>query len=114
MIVVTNPTGTVGHQVLENVLDSGEPIRVIARATLPPPLAHTRARRGVQESHGDIDVVNQAFPGADSRVLFSAPGPRVESVEAASVDFTRSVCDALQSQGVRRVRHLNSQSKGNS
>jgi uncharacterized protein YbjT (DUF2867 family) len=31
MIVVTAPTGLVGHQVLENLLDSDEPVRVIAR-----------------------------------------------------------------------------------
>jgi uncharacterized protein YbjT (DUF2867 family) len=31
MIIITTPTGQIGHQVLENVLDSGEPIRVIAR-----------------------------------------------------------------------------------
>ena len=31
MIVVTAPTGLVGHQVLENLLDRDEPVRVIAR-----------------------------------------------------------------------------------
>jgi uncharacterized protein YbjT (DUF2867 family) len=38
MIVVTTPTGRIGHQVLANLLDSGEPIRVVARdpARLPP------------------------------------------------------------------------------
>ena len=38
MIVVTAPTGTTGHQVLEKLLDSAETIRVIARdpSRLPP------------------------------------------------------------------------------
>ncbi|TIX73170.1 MAG: NmrA family transcriptional regulator, partial [Mesorhizobium sp.] len=31
MIVVTTPTGSIGHQVLETLLGSDEPIRVIAR-----------------------------------------------------------------------------------
>ena len=31
MIVITTPTRQIGHQVLENVLDRSEPIRVIAR-----------------------------------------------------------------------------------
>ena len=31
MIVITAPTGNIGHQVVENVLGSGEAIRVIAR-----------------------------------------------------------------------------------
>ena len=66
MIVVTTPTGAVGHQVLGNVLDSGEPIRVIVRdrPRLPAPV---RERVGVVPgSHRDPDVVSQAFDGADS------------------------------------------------
>jgi hypothetical protein len=31
MIIVTTPTGAIGHQILENVLRGEEPIRVIAR-----------------------------------------------------------------------------------
>ena len=31
MIVITTPTGLIGHQVLDNLLDSGEPLRVVAR-----------------------------------------------------------------------------------
>ena len=37
MIVITAPTGTIGHQVVENVLHGGAPVRVVARdpARLP-------------------------------------------------------------------------------
>jgi uncharacterized protein YbjT (DUF2867 family) len=31
MIVITTPTGRIGSQVLDRVLDSGEAVRVIAR-----------------------------------------------------------------------------------
>ena len=31
MIVVTAPTGLIGHQVLESLFDSDEPVRVIVR-----------------------------------------------------------------------------------
>ncbi len=31
MIVITTPAGLIGHQVLENLLDSGETLRVIDR-----------------------------------------------------------------------------------
>ena len=99
MIVVTNPTGTVGHQVLENVLDSGEPIRVIARDPTGLPAQISERVEVVQGSHGDTDVVNQAFAGADAAFWLAPPDPHAKSVEAAYVDFTRSVCDALQSQG---------------
>ena len=31
MIVLTTPTGLIGHQVLDRLLDRGQPLRVIAR-----------------------------------------------------------------------------------
>lgn len=66
MIVVTTPTSLIGHQVLNNLLASSEPIRVIVRDPSRLP-AHTRERvEVVQGSHGDLDVVTQAFAGAHS------------------------------------------------
>jgi len=66
MIVVTSPTGTIGKQVLENVVKSGETTRVIARDPSRLP-SQTRKRVEVVEgSHGDIDVVNQAFASVDA------------------------------------------------
>lgn len=112
MIVITAPTGTIGHQVLENVLRSSEPIRVIARD--PSRLAsQTRERvEVVQGSHGDIDVVTQAFKGADAVFWLVPPDTHAESVEAAYLDFTRPACDALQSQGVRRVVGVSALGRG--
>jgi uncharacterized protein YbjT (DUF2867 family) len=112
MIVITAPTGTIGQQVLENVLDSGEPIRVIARdpSCLPP---QTRERvEVVQGSHGDIDVVSQAFAGADAVFWLVPPDPHAKSVEAAYVDFTRPACDAIWSVGVRRVVGISALGRG--
>jgi uncharacterized protein YbjT (DUF2867 family) len=75
MIVITAPAGTIGQQVLENVLDSGQPIRVIARKPSRLP-SQTRERvEVVQGSHGDIDVVSQAFAGADAVFWLVPPGP---------------------------------------
>jgi uncharacterized protein YbjT (DUF2867 family) len=112
MIVVTAPTGTIGRQVLENVLDSGEPIRVIARDPSRLP-SQTRERvEVVQGSHGDIDVVSQAFTGADAVFWLVPPDPHAKSVEAAYVDFTRPACDALKSQGVRRAVGVSALGRG--
>ncbi len=64
-IVVTTPTGRIGHQVLDNVLDSTEAIRVIVR---DPSRLSPRVRERVevvQGSHDDLDVVTKAFAGAD-------------------------------------------------
>src|ERR1700684_2983295 len=112
MIVVTTPTGTIGQQVLENVLASGEPVRAIARDPSRIP-AHTREGvEVVQGSHGDIDVVNRAFAGADSVFWLVPPDFHAKSVEAAYVDFTRPACDAFKSQGVRRVVGVSALGRG--
>jgi uncharacterized protein YbjT (DUF2867 family) len=112
MIVITTPTGSIGHQVLENLLDSGRPIRVIVRD--PSRLtSHTRERvEVVQGSHGDIDVVNQAFAGADAVFWLAPPNVHAESVEAAYVDFSRPACDAIKSLGVKRVVAVSALGRG--
>jgi uncharacterized protein YbjT (DUF2867 family) len=112
MIVVTTPTGMIGQQVLENVLESGEPIRVIARDPSRLPSQTRKRVEVVQGSHGDIHVVNQAFAGADSVFWLVPPDFRAESVEAAYVDFTRPACDALQSQRVKRVVGVSALGRG--
>jgi len=94
MIIITAPAGQIGHQVLGNVLSSGEPIRVIVRN---PSRLRAEARERVevvQGSHGDIDVVDQAFAGADAVFWLVPPDPHANSAEAAYVDFTRPACDA--------------------
>jgi uncharacterized protein YbjT (DUF2867 family) len=112
MIVVTTPTGAIGHQVLENVLDSGEPIRVIVRDPSRLP-AHVRERVAVVPgSHADLDVVSQAFDGADAVFWLVPPDRQAESVEAAYVDFTRPACDAFKNQGVSRVVGVSALGRG--
>jgi uncharacterized protein YbjT (DUF2867 family) len=112
MIVVTAPIGLIGHQVLDNLLDSFEPIRVIARDPSRLP-AHTRERiEVVQGSHGDRDVVTRAFAGADSVFWLVPPDPRAGSIESAYVDFTRPACEAFKSQGVKRVVGISTLGRG--
>ena len=112
MIVVTTPIGLIGHQVLDNLLDSFEPIRVIARDPSHLP-AHTRERiEVVQGSHGDRDVVTRAFAGADSVFWLVPPDPRAGSIESAYVDFTRPACEAFKSQGVKRVVGISTLGRG--
>ena len=102
-IVITTPTGQIGHQILDNILDSTEAIRVIVRN---PSHLSPRVRERVevvQGSHDDINVVTKAFAGADSVFWLVPPNPRAESVEDYYLDFTRPVCEAIKSQGVKRV-----------
>ena len=112
MIVVTTPTGTIGQQVLANILDSGRPVRIIARDPSRLPSQTRKRVEVVQGSHGDIDVVNQAFKGAESVFWLVPPDPQTKSIQAAYLDFTRPACDALRSQGVRRVVGVSALGRG--
>ena len=103
MIVITAPTGNIGRQVLALLLDSGEPIRVVAPdpSKLPP---ETRKRvEVIAGSHSEHDVVMKAFKGAD-RVFWLVPSdPHAESAEAAYVNFARPGAAAMKSCGVKQV-----------
>jgi uncharacterized protein YbjT (DUF2867 family) len=112
MIVITTPTGQIGRQVLGNLLGSGEPIRVIAR---DPSRLPAQARERVQVvpgSHGDADVVDRAFAGADAVFWLVPPDPRADSVQAAYVDFTRPACDAFKRHQVQRVVGISALGRG--
>jgi uncharacterized protein YbjT (DUF2867 family) len=112
MIIITTPTGAIGHQVLEHVLHSAEPIRVIARD--PSRLsAGVRERVEVIEgSHSDGDVVTRAFAGGDAVFWVVAPDPRAQSVEAAYIDFTRPACHAFKKHKVKRVVGISALGRG--
>jgi uncharacterized protein YbjT (DUF2867 family) len=112
MIVVTTPTGSIGHQVIANLLESGEPVRVIVRDPSRLPSQVNERVEVVQGSHGDIDVVDKAFAGADAVFWLVPPDPRAASVEAAYLDFSRPACDAFKSQGVGRVVGVSALGRG--
>ncbi|MBC7769356.1 MAG: NAD(P)H-binding protein [Phycisphaerales bacterium] len=112
MIVVTAPTGAIGHQVLERLVANGDPVRIIARDPSALP-AQTRARVDVvQGSHGDFDVVTKAFEGADAVFWLVPPDPQADSVESAYLDFSRPACEAFRTQGVKRVVGITALGRG--
>jgi len=112
MIIITTPTGAIGHQVLEHLLRAEEPVRVIARD--PSRLAtHVRERIDVvQGSHGDSTVVNKAFAGADAVFWVVPPDPRATTVDGAYLDFTRPACAAFRTQGIKRVVGISALGRG--
>ena len=111
MIVVTAPTGSIGKQLLNLLLSSGEQLRVIARD--PSKLGNLPSQVEVVEgSHGDSAVVNKAFKGADA-VFWLVPPPSVaDSMEAAYVGFTRPAAEAFKTQGVQRVVAISALGRG--
>jgi uncharacterized protein YbjT (DUF2867 family) len=112
MIVVTTPTGAIGGQVLTRLVDSREKVSVIARDPSRIPDG-VRERIEVREgSHGDVDVVNQAFAGAEAVFWLVPPDPHAKSVEAAYLDFSRPACDAVKRHGVKRVVGVSALGRG--
>ncbi|MCX5063980.1 NAD(P)H-binding protein [Streptomyces sp. NBC_00461] len=112
MLVITTPTGQIGRQVVDGLLDAEEPVRVIVRdpARLSPAV---RERVEVVEgSHSDPDVVGKAFAGAHAVFWLVAPDPRAESVEGHYVDPTRAACRAIGTLGVKRVVGVSTMGRG--
>ncbi|TRV82083.1 NAD-dependent epimerase/dehydratase family protein [Streptomyces sp. 130] len=112
MIVVTAPTGRIGRQVLDALLDGGAKVRVIAR---DPARIDPKARERVevvQGSHSDPRVLSEAFEGAGSVLWLVPPDPRAEDVREHYLGFTRPACEALRARGVRRVVGVSSLGRG--
>jgi uncharacterized protein YbjT (DUF2867 family) len=103
MIVITTPAGQIGSQVLGDLLDSGEQLRVIVRDPAQLPVGVRKDLDIVEGSHGDAAVVDKAFSGADAVFWLVPPDPRATSVEAAYVGFTRPAAEAFRRHGVGRV-----------
>jgi len=112
MIVITTPTGSIGGQVLEKIVAIGEPVRVIVR---DPSRLAAQVREKVdiiQGSHGDADVVNRAFIGAEVVFWLPPPSPCAGSLEAAFLDFTRPACEAIKRLRVERVVSVSALGRG--
>src|SRR5580692_2934331 len=103
MIVITTPAGQIGRQVLGNLLDSGEQLRVIARDPSQLPAEVREDLDIVEGSHGDAAVVDKAFAGADAVFWLTPPDPRAPSVGAAFAGFTRPAAEAFKRHRVGRV-----------
>lgn len=115
MIVVTTPTGRIGRQVLDRLLDApkGAPgIRVIARdpARLP---ARVRERvEVVPGSHADPAVLKEACAGAGRVFWLVPPTPSADSVEGHFQAFTEPLREVIARQGVERVVGVSTLGRG--
>ena len=112
MIVITTPTGQIGRQLVDDLLDAGEPIRVIARD--PGRLAAKVRDQAevVQGSHGDPSVLDRALEGADALFWVVPPDSRAEDLEAAYVGFTRPACEAIKRHGLGHVVDVTALGRG--
>jgi uncharacterized protein YbjT (DUF2867 family) len=112
MIVITTPTGAIGHQVIEHLLGGTKPLRVIARDASHLSTQIRERVEFIQGSHGDVGVVNKAFAGAEAVFWVVPPDPHAESADAAYVDFTRPAADAFKRHRVQRVVGISALGRG--
>lgn len=111
MIVVTAPTGNIGHRVVDGLLAAGAPLRLIARdATKLPDAVRSRVEV-VEGSHGDAAVVDRAFAGADAVFWLAPPDPR-RTLDEVYLDFTRPAAEAFRRQGIKRVVGITALGRG--
>ncbi len=102
MIVVTTPTGNIGHHVVQHLLDAGETVRLVARHPDKLPQAVRGRAEVVEGSHGDAAVVDRAFDGAEAVFWLAPPNP-AETPDAIYFDFTRPAAEAIRRHNVARV-----------
>ncbi len=103
MIVITTPTGQVGRAVLDQLIEAGAPLRVIARN--PERLAESvRAHvTVVTGSHDDPEVLSEALIGADSLFWVVPPNGTAADADAHYEAFTRALVRSLADRPVRVV-----------
>ncbi|MEU8793905.1 NAD(P)H-binding protein [Streptomyces sp. NPDC048643] len=115
MIVITAPTGNIGRHLLPLLLESapgrGEELRVIVRDPARLPDAVRERVDVVAGSHGDADVVDRAFEGADA-VFWLVPPDSSRTPEEAYSGFSRPAAKALAAHGVGHVVGVSALGRG--
>jgi uncharacterized protein YbjT (DUF2867 family) len=116
MIVITTPTGAIGSQVVNLLLnhDSAqeELLRVIVRN--PNKLAPSVRDRVevITGSHGDSETVARAFAGADAVFWLVPPDAQAPSLDAAYSGFSRAAVNAFAAQGISHVVGVSALGRG--
>ncbi len=111
MIVITAPTGQIGHHVVKNLLADDLPLRLIVRdASKLPDTVRDRVEV-IEGSHGDAAVIDRAVAGADALFWLAPPDPK-KTLEEVYLDFTRPAAEALRSHEVKRVVSITALGRG--
>lgn len=111
-IVVTTPTGTIGHQVLRELLNVGEPLRVIARHPHKLPDDVQDSAEIIQGSIDDLDVLIQALRGAEAMFWCIPQSHTQKNVLDYYLQFARAAAIAIQQSQISRVVTVSSGGKG--
>ena len=103
MIVITTPTGRIGSQVLAQLLERPDPIRLITRD--PSRLAASVRDRVqiIQGSHDDPAVLDEALTGADGLFWLIPPSPAAATALEHYLNFARPAADAIRRHRLTHV-----------
>ncbi|MFS8200860.1 NAD(P)H-binding protein [Streptomyces sp. CWNU-52B] len=114
MIVITAPTGNIGRHLLPLLLDSpdhDEGLRVIVRDPARLPDSVRERVEVVTGSHGDADVVDRAFEGADA-VFWLVPPDSSRAPQDAYSGFSAPAAKALATHSVGHVVGVSALGRG--
>lgn len=117
MIVLTAPTGHIGGQLLRILLETStraDELRVVVRDPAKLPESVRSRVDVVAGSHGDPDVVDRAFAGADAVFWLVPPDPGGASLDAAFSGFTQAAAKAFTAHGVGHVVGVSALGRGTS
>ncbi|BCJ47753.1 NmrA family transcriptional regulator [Actinoplanes ianthinogenes] len=112
MFVVTAPTGNIGSQVVQNLLDRDVPVRVVARDPSRLPGSTRTKVDVVTGSHSDPAVIDEACAGAEGVFWLVPPQHQVTDLLRYYLDFTRPAAGAFVKHGVARVVGVSALGRG--
>lgn len=103
MIVVTTPTGNIGSRTALALIERGADVRVVARDASRLAATVRDGADVIVGSHGEPDVLERAFTGADAVFWLVPPLFTASDVIDYHREFARAAATAITSSGVRRV-----------
>jgi uncharacterized protein YbjT (DUF2867 family) len=113
MILITAPTGDIGSQVLQLLIqNTEEDLRVIVRDAAKLPAEARERVDVVTGSHGDPAVVERAFAGADAVFWVVPPDPQTPSLHEAYSGFTQPAADAMKTHRISHVVGVSALGRG--
>lgn len=111
-IVVTTPTGNIGHQVVRELLDVGESLRVIARHPDKLTAAVRDQAEVIQGSTDNSEVLIRALDGAEVMFWCVPQSHTQDNVLAYYLQFTKAAAIAIHQTQIPRVVSVSSGGKG--
>jgi uncharacterized protein YbjT (DUF2867 family) len=111
-ILITAPTSTIGHIVVDELLEQDTPLRLVTRDASRLSTGVAQRVEVIEGSHGDAATIDSACDGVDA--VFWLP-PNID--DAATVDdsfaeFTRPAAAAFARHGVARVVGISALGRG--